>query len=108
MKNDLCGVGIAYNSKVAGVRILGEDGIFPSDIARAFNHKYEDVSIYTCSFGPGINKSPNVAGPAYVTRQALLNAVNKGRKTKGNIFVFAAGNGGNWGNDCNYNGYVNR
>ena len=106
-KNKVCGVGIAYNSKIAGIRLLGEK-ITPDDIAKAINLGYQDVSIYSCSFGPA-DDGKTIGGPAYVTSKALLNGVNKGRKGKGNIYVFAAGNGGGKVYDnCNYDGYVNR
>ena len=46
-------------------------------------------------------------GPSYIIRKAVLNGINKGRAGKGSVFVFAAGNGGHKGDQCNFDGYTN-
>lgn len=46
-------------------------------------------------------------GPSYIIRKAVLNGINKGRGGKGSVFVFAAGNGGHKGDQCNFDGYTN-
>ena len=112
VRNDLCGVGIAYDSKVASLRILDPpwrtDAGWHTREASAFNHHYEDVSIYSGSYGPP-DDGMTLDGPSYVANQALLNGVNNGRGGKGSIYVFAAGNGGDAeGDECNYDGYANR
>lgn len=121
-RNDLCGVGIAYDSKVSSLRIVGgtfrgtgrkhqsPNAEFSMREALAFNYHYDSISIYSCGYGPA-DDGKTIDGPKYVGKQALLNGVNKGRGGKGSIFVFAAGNGGDPDkehDDCNYDGYVNR
>lgn len=100
-------MGIAFNSKVAGLRIIGP-GSKLQDVqeAKALNYEYKDVSIYSCSYGAE-EEGVDIQEPPYVTKKALVNGVNNGRDGKGSIFVFATGNGG--ANDnCNYDGYANR
>ena len=107
-QNDVCGVGVAYDAKIAGVRVLGDD-VKPSDEAAAFNYGFQTVDIYSCSFGPR-DDGMILQYQSYVVQQALLNGVNNGRGGKGSIFVFATGNGG-WlkdGDNCNADAYVNR
>ena len=38
---------------------------------------------------------------------AMKNAVETGRDGKGTIYVFASGNGGRNGDNCNFDGYAN-
>lgn len=46
VKNDACGLGVAYNAKVAGVRILSKR-ILPSDEALAINFAMDKNDIYS-------------------------------------------------------------
>jgi kexin len=50
-KNDYCGVGLAYDSKIAGIRILSGP-ISDVDEAAALNYGFQNTSIYSCSWGP--------------------------------------------------------
>ncbi|KAF8077757.1 peptidase S8/S53 domain-containing protein [Lyophyllum atratum] len=104
-KNNACGVGIAYNSKVAGVRILSGP-ISDVDEAAALNYGYHNVSIYSCSWGPPDN-GQSMEGPGYLIKKAVVNGINNGRGGKGSIFVFASGNGAANGDQCNFDGYTN-
>ncbi|KAJ7595678.1 kex protein [Mycena floridula] len=104
-KNSICGVGIAYDSKVAGVRILSGK-ITDVDEAAALNFGFQNVSIYSCSWGPPDNGTM-MEGPSILNRKAILNGINHGRGGKGSVFVFASGNGGAVGDQCNFDGYTN-
>ncbi|KAF7295502.1 PHOMO B domain-containing protein [Mycena indigotica] len=104
-KNTACGIGIAYDSKVAGVRILSGP-ISDADEAAALNFGYHNVSLYSCSWGPPDNGMV-MDGPGYLINKAVLNGINKGRGGKGSVFVFAAGNGAASGDQCNFDGYTN-
>ncbi|EAU87978.1 kex protein [Coprinopsis cinerea okayama7 len=104
-KNKACGVGIAYESKVAGVRILS-GRITTVDEAAAINYGFQNVSIYSCSWGPR-DDGTKMQTPPYIVRKAVLNGINKGRGGKGSIFVFASGNGAHKGDQCNFDGYTN-
>lgn len=104
-KNTACGIGIAYRSKVAGVRILSGP-ISDADEAAALNYGFQNVSIYSCSWGPPDN-GMSMEGPSYLIKKAVINGVNNGRGGKGSIFVFASGNGAASGDQCNFDGYTN-
>ncbi|KAF9454583.1 hypothetical protein P691DRAFT_656065 [Macrolepiota fuliginosa MF-IS2] len=104
-KNNVCGVGIAFDSKVAGVRILSGP-ISDVDEASALNYGFHNVSIYSCSWGPPDN-GQSMEGPAYLIKKAVVNGINSGRNGKGSIFVFASGNGASSGDQCNFDGYTN-
>lgn len=104
-KNGVCGLGIAYHSRVAGVRILSGQ-ITDTDEAAALNFGYDEVSIYSCSWGPR-DDGRTMEGPDYLITKAMVNGVNRGRQGKGSVFVFASGNGKGSGDECNYDGYTN-
>lgn len=104
-RNNVCGVGIAYDSKVAGVRILSGP-ISDVDEAAALNFGYQNVSVYSCSWGPPDN-GMSMEGPNMLISKAVLNGINRGRAGKGSIFVFASGNGASHGDQCNFDGYTN-
>ncbi|KAI4538091.1 hypothetical protein MG293_011494 [Ovis ammon polii] len=102
--NNICGVGVAYGSKVAGIRML--DQPFMTDIieASSISHMPQLIDIYSASWGPTDN-GKTVDGPRELTLQAMADGVNKGRGGKGSIYVWASGDGGSY-NDCNCDGYA--
>jgi kexin len=104
-KNDICGVGVAYDAKVAGIRILSKQ-ISDSDEAIALNYKYQKNHIYSCSWGPP-DDGMAMDAPGILIKKAMLQGIQKGRDGKGSLFVFASGNGANNGDNCNFDGYTN-
>ncbi|KAJ7137686.1 peptidase S8/S53 domain-containing protein [Mycena epipterygia] len=104
-KNNACGLGIAYDSKVAGVRILSGP-ISDVDEAASLNYGFQNVSIYSCSWGPPDN-GKSMEGPGYLIKKAVVNGITNGRGGKGSIYVFASGNGAAHGDQCNFDGYTN-
>ncbi|CAI6279468.1 unnamed protein product [Periconia digitata] len=104
-RNNACGVGLAYDSRISGVRILSGQ-ISDMDEAAAINYKLQDNDIYSCSWGPP-DDGKTMEGPGILIKKAMLTAVQKGRGGKGSIYVFAAGNGANNGDNCNFDGYTN-
>ncbi|KAF4548799.1 Kexin-like protein [Elsinoe fawcettii] len=104
-KNDVCGVGVAYDSKISGVRILSAV-ISDADEALALNYKMQDNQIYSCSWGPP-DDGRSMEAPGILIRKAMLNGIQKGRKGLGSLFVFAIGNGAASFDDCNFDGYTN-
>ncbi|KAG6894959.1 hypothetical protein C0993_010396 [Termitomyces sp. T159_Od127] len=104
-KNNACGVGIAYEAKVAGIRILSAP-ISDVDEAVALNYGFQNVSVYSCSWGPPDNGKA-MGSPSYLIKKSVLNGINNGRGGKGSIFVFASGNGGGHEDQCNFDGYTN-
>ncbi|RKP14317.1 peptidase S8/S53 domain-containing protein, partial [Piptocephalis cylindrospora] len=105
MRNDVCGVGVAYDAKVAGVRILS-GALTDADEALALNYGYQASSIYSCSWGPP-DDGAAVDAPNGIVLRAMLTGVEKGRAGKGTLFVFASGNGGALEDNCNFDGYTN-
>ncbi|TFY82973.1 hypothetical protein EWM64_g1044, partial [Hericium alpestre] len=105
VKNNVCGMGIAYESKIAGIRILSGP-ISDVDEAAALNYDYQNTSIFSCSWGPPDNGKA-MEGPGYIIRRAMLNGIQNGREGKGSVFVFASGNGAASGDQCNFDGYTN-
>ncbi|KAG8890161.1 pheromone processing endoprotease [Tulasnella sp. 332] len=105
VKNDVCGVGVAYDSKVSGVRILSGQ-ISDADEAAALNYGYDKTDIYSCSWGPP-DDGRSMEAPSSLIVKAVLNGIENGRSGKGSIFVFASGNGAGSGDQCNFDGYTN-
>ncbi|RCH78433.1 pheromone processing endoprotease, partial [Rhizopus stolonifer] len=105
VKNDVCGVGIAYEAKVAGVRILSGD-LTDADEAIALNYEYQKNHIFSCSWGPPDN-GQSMEAPNGILADAFVNGIKKGRGGKGSIYVFATGNGATSGDNCNFDGYTN-
>ncbi|KAK3354950.1 peptidase S8/S53 domain-containing protein [Neurospora tetraspora] len=104
-KNNACGVGVAYDSRIAGLRILSKL-ISDSDEAVAMNYDFQHNQIYSCSWGPP-DDGQSMDAPGILIKRAMLNAVQKGRGGLGSIYVFASGNGAGNGDNCNFDGYTN-
>jgi kexin len=104
-RNDVCGVGVAYDGRVAGIRILSS-AISDADEAESMNYAYQQNHIYSCSWGPPDNGQAMEA-PGILIRRALVNGIQKGRGGLGSIYVFAAGNGAANDDNCNFDGYTN-
>ncbi|XP_064106409.1 furin-like protease 2 isoform X1 [Macrobrachium nipponense] len=103
--NDYCGVGVAYNSSVGGVRML--DGTVNDAVeARAISLNPDHIDIYSASWGPE-DDGKTVDGPGPLAKRAFINGVIRGRHGKGSIFVWASGNGGRHTDNCNCDGYTN-
>ncbi len=105
VRNGVCGVGVAYNAKIGGLRILSKI-ITDEDEAVAMNYKFQQNQIYSCSWGPP-DDGMSMDAPGILIERAMVNAVQNGRGGKGNVFVFAAGNGAGAGDNCNFDGYTN-
>jgi kexin len=105
LKNNLCGVGIAWQARVSGVRILSGP-LTEVDEASAINYAYQENQIYSCSWGPSDNGAAMDGAPRIVS-DAVYNGIVRGRGGLGSIFVFASGNGGAFGDNCNFDGYTN-
>jgi len=105
VRNDVCGVGVAYDSKVAGLRILSKL-ISDADEAVALNYDFQHNQIYSCSWGPP-DDGRSMDAPGILIRRAMLNAIQNGRGGLGSIYVFASGNGAQNDDNCNFDGYTN-
>ncbi|KAK3580093.1 hypothetical protein CHS0354_001227, partial [Potamilus streckersoni] len=99
--NNNCIVGVAYGSKLIGVRFMGSSHTTDITEAYAIAHGYNLIDISCNSWGP-----PDRSG--YFAPGALTAAAFEfgGRGGKGVIYLWAAGNGGTTDN-CNADGYAN-
>ncbi|SCU92340.1 LANO_0E00430g1_1 [Lachancea nothofagi CBS 11611] len=105
VKNKACGIGVAYDAKVAGIRILSGD-ITSEDEAASLTHALDVNDIYSCSWGPS-DDGRTLQGPDELVKKALVTGTMKGRNEKGALYVFASGNGGMYEDNCNFDGYTN-
>jgi proprotein convertase subtilisin/kexin type 2 len=102
--NNVCGVGVAYNSLVAGIRMLDQPYMTDLIEANSMGHQPDLIDIYSASWGP-TDDGRTVDGPRNATMRAIVRGVNEGRKGLGNIYVWASGDGGE-DDDCNCDGYA--
>lgn len=102
--NDVCGVGVAYDSKVAGIRMLDQPYMTDLIEANSMGHEPNLIDIYSASWGP-TDDGKTVDGPRNATMRAIVRGVNEGRRGLGNIYVWASGDGGE-DDDCNCDGYA--
>uniref|UniRef100_A0A673BW56 P/Homo B domain-containing protein n=1 Tax=Sphaeramia orbicularis TaxID=375764 RepID=A0A673BW56_9TELE len=103
--NGVCGVGVAYNAKIGGVRML--DGEVTDVVeAHSLSLNRQHIHIYSASWGPE-DDGKSLDGPAKLAKEAFLEGITKGRSGLGSIFVWASGNGGREQDSCNCDGYTN-
>ncbi|XP_034443376.1 furin (paired basic amino acid cleaving enzyme) b [Hippoglossus hippoglossus] len=103
--NGVCGVGVAYNAKIGGVRML--DGEVTDMVeAHSLSLNPQHIHIYSASWGPE-DDGKSLDGPAKLAKEAFLQGITKGRGGLGSIFVWASGNGGREQDSCNCDGYTN-
>ncbi|KAJ8672948.1 hypothetical protein QAD02_004209 [Eretmocerus hayati] len=102
--NGVCGVGVAYDSKVAGIRMLDQPYMTDLIEANSMGHEPDLIDIYSASWGP-TDDGKTVDGPRNATMRAIVRGVNEGRNGLGNIYVWASGDGGE-DDDCNCDGYA--
>lgn len=99
-----------YLTVLGALRILSESNKIPfhqdaiEAAALSFNNQY--IDIYSNSWG-GEDEGTSIDRVMELTTLALETGVNEGRQGKGNIFVWASGNGGAQFDNCNCDGYVN-
>jgi len=104
--NGVCLHGSAYEVKLGGIRLI-EEPTTDAQEAEALTHALNIVDIYSCSWGSkddGLNTSPI----GTLVQEALIHGITSGRNGKGVIYVWAAGNGAEVGDNCNYDGFVNQ
>ena len=102
--------GAAPEARLIGLRLINESGFVPvTDLEEATAlfwkvgvEQVPIIDISNNSWGPG----PFI-GPDILTRTALRDATLLGRNRKGQITLFAAGNGQFSGREANLNGYCN-
>ncbi|KAK0947698.1 pheromone processing endoprotease [Friedmanniomyces endolithicus] len=104
-RNNVCGVGVAYDGKVSGARILS-GAISDVDEAIAMNYAFQENLIYSCSWGPP-DDGQSMEEPGILIRRAMVTGIQQGRGGLGSVYVFAIGNGAANDDNCNFDGYTN-
>ncbi|CAH3133839.1 unnamed protein product [Porites lobata] len=104
VNNNMCGVGVAYNSRIGGVRMLDGD-VTDAIEAWSLGLARDFIDIYSSSWGPD-DDGRTVDGPGPMAKKAFREGIRKGRGGLGAIFVWATGNGGHYDDYCNCDGYI--
>lgn len=102
--NGKCGVGIAYNARIGGIRLLGGK-IYDIIEAMALGYAHDTVDIYSSSWGPS-DDGKSLERPGRMATMAMERGIESGRNGRGSIYIWANGNGGGRGDDCNCDGSV--
>ena len=97
IRNDVCGVGIAWSAKVSAIRILSGN-LTEADEALSVNFDFHNNHIYSCSWGPSDN-GMEMDSPPKIVKDAFLNGILNGRNGLGSLYVFASGNGASYGDN---------
>jgi len=103
--NGICSVGIAYDAKIGGVRMLDGD-VTDAVEAQSISLNPQHIHIYSASWGPD-DDGRTVDGPGPLARKAFLDGIKNGRGGLGSVYVWASGNGGQQRDGCNCDGYTN-
>ena len=104
--NNSLGVsGSAPESTLVGLRLIA-GAVTDAQEAEAMAWSNDIIQIKSNSWGPS-DTGTILEAPGPLTAAALQNATTNGRGGLGTIFLWAGGNGGNVGDDSNYDGYAN-
>ncbi|VUC22212.1 unnamed protein product, partial [Clonostachys rosea] len=104
-RNDICGLGVAYEARIAGLQMLSGP-LTNADEAEAVMYENQENEIYSCSWGPS-DDGKTMEAPSILIKRAMVKSIQEGRDKKGSIYVFASGNGAGHGDNCNFDGYTN-
>ncbi|KAJ9619968.1 pheromone processing endoprotease [Taxawa tesnikishii (nom. ined.)] len=105
VRNDVCGVGVAYDARIAAERILSGP-ISDADEATSLIYSFQENQIYSCSWGP-TDDGQSMDAPGILIQRSMITGIQQGRGGKGSIYVFAIGNGAANDDNCNFDGYTN-
>ncbi len=84
--NNVCVVGIAFNAKIGGIRMLDGD-VTDAVEAAALSHNRDHIDIYSASWGPD-DDGRTVDGPARLASIAFKEGISKVLKEIMLFFVF--------------------
>src|SRR5690606_22059843 len=74
--------------------------------ASALSYQRQVIDIYNNSWGPS-DSGTVLGGPGPLTSEALADSIANGRGGLGSIYVWAGGNGAEYGDNVNADGYAN-
>ncbi|XP_053380579.1 neuroendocrine convertase 2-like [Mercenaria mercenaria] len=101
-KNDQCITGVAYDASIAVFRAFTPAaGVAKRWLALAWTYKLDDIDIFNHGFGMGVDHGAGFYEMDEVAKSALTQGIREGRRGKGTIFIFGAGNDGEYFDDCN-------
>lgn len=103
--NGLGVTGSAPEATLVGLRLIAAPTT-DADEADAFALHKDIIHIKSNSWGP-FDSAYGSGGPGPLSLAAMQDAVTTGRGGRGTIFLWAAGNGNNSGDDSNYDGWAN-
>ena len=103
--NAIGGSGAAPEATLVGLRLIAASNT-DADEAEALGWMPEHIDITSNSWGPS-DLPDNLSGPGFLTQTSLRNTATIGRGGLGTLHFWAAGNGGNRGDNSNYDGYAN-
>ncbi|NDA68522.1 MAG: peptidase, partial [Verrucomicrobia bacterium] len=95
--------GVAFEASLVGLRLIGGTAGDTQEGA-ALSHSNSVIHIYNNSWGPN-DDGKTKGGAGTLALAALKNGVNSGRDGRGNIYVWAAGNGGLNKDNAGYDSY---
>jgi subtilisin-like proprotein convertase family protein len=104
--NDVGIVGVAFEASLVPVRLIGGFDQSDEQDALAMAQGGAAVSVSSNAWGAE-DTGRSLEGPGPLMQKAIEKAVVEGRGGRGTIFVWAGGNGGEVGDNMNYDGYAN-
>lgn len=96
--------GVAFESRISGVRLIGPGTVTLDEEAQALSYSNMVFQVSNNSWGPSDDGS--VYPLPSLTEAAFVNGTTTGRGGRGVIYVWAGGNGG-LGDNSNLDGYAN-
>ncbi len=103
--NGIGGCGVAYEATLAGFRLIAAPDTDQQE-ADAFAIHNDVIQVKSNSWGAP-DDGESVEGPGPLAAAALADGTATGRGGLGTIYVFAGGNGYDFGDNSNYDGYAN-
>jgi hypothetical protein len=100
-----CGVGVAPRASTSAVRLVSRGTEDYQEVGVAYKADGGN-DVFSNSWGPP-DDGRRLEGPGPLASKAREQAMQNGRGGRGPIYVWAAGNGRQSGDNCNYDGWAN-
>ncbi len=97
--------GVAFEASLVGIRLIAAPASDAQEAA-AMLHSNSVVLVSNNSWGPP-DGAQNLTAPGPLMSAAFASGTATGRGGRGTIFLWAGGNGGEIGDNSNYDGYAN-
>jgi len=104
--NGNCGVGVSFKASLSGIMGTSRGWDHFEATARSLSYRNDINDIYSNSWGYIDFYQSNIAYMHKRIRKALRDNAEKGRKGRGNVIIFSAGNGGLFNGTCSYDEYI--